>query len=737
MKKTNPYLQLIGPLLRGSWFIILCIVVGVYAASQYANYATPVYESTARLKLADKSEGVPHQNLYKDFDLFVTSNKIAAEVELIKSSYLIDKALDSLEFDYSVFREGQLSSRELYTESPFLVRYSFSDSSILNRDINLIMNAKGKYKLSYTLNAIKVTDSAILGQPLVTPHLTITLDTNKKLYATKPKVQLADNYKIKFYSRAALVKSISGNLDVGSVEKEVPVLRITYKSTVPNKTTDLVNALAQAYVQDYVENRTATAKLTAQFIDKQLTKVGNELSNSENDIEDYRNEKKITNIKQETETDLRKIADLKVQLANTRANLRAVDSLLIYLNVGTKVFLTRAPNFEAFNDLLSTELVKRIKSLQNEREQLLVKYQPDHEKIRLIEIQIDDLIAYIKEAVSNTRKNLVLKESEINNAINKWIMVFNDVPLKEKELHTLERDFNLNEQAYNFLAEKRTEAALAQAATLAFHRVIDRAEIPTIALSPKPELLKIVSGILGFIIGLLVVYAFEGATATVRNRDQIEEKSLCPIAGTLSDNLANKANELAWLLQLQGHLPEKGVITYAELGNKAYNLQLIQNLAKHFQVNGKKVIVLDWLGNNGMSINSWEEKNTSNQCYWCGGKDVLATTNLTEKWAEMQAWADYVLVYTGEFTEVSSTLFALKHSQLIVVGAEYAKSPISKILEVDVLKASYKIENICWVLNNVPGPISLKKILISIESNVKKVIAFISAKVQTKKWQTT
>ncbi|MFY8034306.1 MAG: GumC family protein [Flexibacteraceae bacterium] len=737
MKKTNPYLQLLGPLLRGSWFIAICISVAVFAAARYAQYATPVYESTARLKLADKSEGVPHQNLYKDFDLFVTSNKIAAEVELIKSSYLIDKALDSLEFDYSVFREGQLSSRELYTESPFLVRYSFSDSSILNRDIKIVFKASGAYKLSYTLNSVTVSDSSVLGRTLVTPHLTITLDSNKKLYAVKPKVQLADNYKIRFHSRNTLIKDIAGNLDVGSVEKEVPVLRITYKNTVPNKTTDLVNALAQAYVQDYVENRTATAKLTAQFIDKQLNKVGNELSSSENNIEQYRNEKKITNIKQETETDLRKIADLKVQLANTRANLRAVDSLLIYLNVSTKQFLTRAPNFEAFNDLLSTELVKRIKSLQNEREQLLIKYQPDHEKIKLIEVQIEDLIAYIKEAVSNTKKNLVLKESEIDQAIVNWVKVFNDVPLKEKELHTLERDFNLNEQAYNFLASKRTEAALAQAATLAFHRVIDRAEIPTIALSPKPGLLKIVSGLLGFIIGLLIVYGFEGATAKIRTRDQIEEKSLCPIAGALSNNLDSKASELAWLLKLQGFMPERGVITYSELGKKGENMSLIQGFAKHLQADGKKVIVIDWLGNNGLSIAHWERENKTNQCFWSGGMHVLQTPQLSEKWNEMQAWADYVLVYAGEFTEASATLFALKNSDLVVVGAQYAKSPLAKIVEVDVLKASYKLENVCWILTHIPGPFSIKSAFSSVENTIKKITGSKLQSLQNRKWQTT
>ena len=98
------------------------------------------------------------------------------------------------------------------------------------------------------------------------------------------------------------------------------------------------------------------------------------LSNSENSIQGYRDEKNIINISQETETDLRKISQLKIQQTNVKMNLEAIHELDEYIKNGKENFLDLAPNFEAFTDLLSTEMVKKIKQLQGEKKDLLLTY---------------------------------------------------------------------------------------------------------------------------------------------------------------------------------------------------------------------------------------------------------------------------------------------------------------------------------------------------------------------------
>ena len=53
-------------------------------------------------------------------------------------------------------------------------------------------------------------------------------------------------------------------------------------------------------------------------------------------------------------------------------SLEAIRELNKYLKEGKDHFLDLAPNFEAFTDLLSTEIIKKIKDLQSTKKDLLL-----------------------------------------------------------------------------------------------------------------------------------------------------------------------------------------------------------------------------------------------------------------------------------------------------------------------------------------------------------------------------
>ena len=61
---------------------------------------------------------------------------------------------------------------------------------------------------------------------------------------------------------------------------------------------------------------------------------------------------------------------------------------------------TIGPAFESFQDPLFTEMIKNLKSYQQERRELLTRYTRDHEKVKLVEEKIDDVNSYLREAIS-------------------------------------------------------------------------------------------------------------------------------------------------------------------------------------------------------------------------------------------------------------------------------------------------------------------------------------------------
>jgi uncharacterized protein involved in exopolysaccharide biosynthesis len=354
----------IKPLLRGWVIIVGAMVLAYLLASKYLSYVTPMYESTAKLSLADLQQGVPNSNLFKDLDVFANTQKIQAEIELIKSHTIIKKALDKVPFESILVRQGSLKNTELFHDAPLFVKSV--TISPLHYDKTFLIDILDT--INYTiadpagsLHKCKMGDTITIGDT----KLFVSL--NKRLVTEKPNLNIFDQYTITFRSPEKLISEILTNLDVSSVDKDVPIIRISYKSAHPEKASLFPNALAEAYIEDYIETKFGAANVTVDFLNKRIAEISGKLSGSEADILNYREKEDITNIRQETETDLRKISQLKIQQTNLKMSLDAITELDVYMQKGKDNFLDLAPNFEAFTDLLSTEMIKKIKQLQSEK----------------------------------------------------------------------------------------------------------------------------------------------------------------------------------------------------------------------------------------------------------------------------------------------------------------------------------------------------------------------------------
>ena len=88
----------------------------------------------------------------------------------------------------------------------------------------------------------------------------------------------------------------NANLDVVSVDKDVAVIRINFRSAVPEKASLFVNKLAEMYILDYIETKYKAAETTVIFLENQIDDVSERLSSTESSIENYRDNKNIINI---------------------------------------------------------------------------------------------------------------------------------------------------------------------------------------------------------------------------------------------------------------------------------------------------------------------------------------------------------------------------------------------------------------------------------------------------------
>lgn len=702
MKTTNENIRLLKPLLRGLPIVVIVAIIALLAAKRYLMYATPMYESTTKIRLADTKDGSPSSNLYKDFDVFTSANKIGAEVEVIKSKLLIGKALDSLDFEVTTYRIGQIRKVELYKEAPFKVFYTMNNEKWYDKPFQLTINNKTDYTLKVPGNDGYIPGK--FGSVLELSNARILIIRNDSLLKDKPNLTLADNYEFIINSRQKLIESVLDNLDINSIDKEIPILRLNYKSPVPEKAADFVNSLSLAYVNDYVEQKIKAANTTVNFLDEQLKDIGGRLDTSENNIQTYRDAHNIVNIKQETETDLRKIADMKVQQTNVKMNLDAIDSLYTYMKNCNFKKTELAPNFEAYTDLLSTELVKKMKLLQAEKKDLLLKFTPEDDKVKVIDDKIDDITYYLEQGIKNTRTNLETKYKRLTDDIYEAEKVFIGLPGKERTMGDLNRNYDLNEQAYKFLHEKRTEAQIVRAANISFHRIISVGEVAKEPVSPNATLIKVLAMFLGIMGAIGLIYTVHALKGKVNDYTTIEKNSSITVAAETpmldKGNLIRKHfHKMAIQLEMKEVIKPHSVIVFSsfdEREGKAYN---VLHLANAYAQQGKKVLVVDADGamhaaNRLKGIVNIDFEDLSANLSKYKNSDII-TEQLTV-WKEQY---DLVLIKNEPLCNISIGLILMKLADNNLFIFDSRRTAAKMIAEAEALNDEYSFGNMQYILN--------------------------------------
>ena len=661
---------LLRPLWKGLPIVLLSTGLSLTAAWQYLRYATPLYESTAKIKLADPNEGAMNTTLIKNSDAFSLVNRASAEVELMRSPLLLGRALDRLSFDVSTYRVGQVRTSEMYAASPFLATMTLHNPKWTDKKFDLVIADGGFVTLTAPSGEVA---TGKLGDSLRVAGATVRIVANTEQLKKRPDVPLADHYRLVRHDRGQLIEAIGRQLDVSSTDPDVPVLRISYQSPVPQKAADLVNALTQEYLDDYLATKYKVVNATSASIAEQLKTVRQTLAHSEDSVEGYRDRKNIINIGQETETDLHKIAELKIQRANIQMSLASVNNLYRYMSSGKNKALTLAPNFEAFNDLLSTDIVKRIKELQAERHDLLLRFTPEDSQVKTIDLKLADLNAYLLESIRNTRNTLTIRYRDLDRSIRQSQGVFKGLPTREKNLAILERDFQLNEKLYTFLREKETEAEIAKATPITYHRIIAAGLVPIEPTTPNRGLVLLISGFLGLVLGTLLAYLVVGMRSTPGDANSVQKETDTPLAASIPHLGDELSGQLAFFTQLATRLALKGLLHP-----------------------GTKLVVNAFTDGEGQAFFF----DRLRQALLAQGLKLRALVLTDRQSPNPDAQPDeLLLVQNLPLTHDSHALAVMTGAQANLVVIDSRATPTARLAELDLLIADYHLPNVQLCLN--------------------------------------
>ncbi|MDG1333248.1 MAG: GNVR domain-containing protein [Crocinitomicaceae bacterium] len=633
----------------------------------------------AKIKLDDQKIGFSSNEIYKDFSMFSLEHRIEAEVELIKSPIIIEQAIDSLSLDVQITRVGSLKETILYGNTPFQISYS---GQPLDRTLSfdLSIEPSGKYVLKHKGKSVK----GELDKPLCFLGDTLSVKKNE-LKSDKRAFDLKGNYQVRIVPRSQMIAQIASKIDVAAPDKETPIIRISYVDRNPKRAADIINAVCYAYINDFVTTKSRAASGTVDFIDQELASISKNLSNSEKSLESFKTSERVVNTKQETETGLREISQLRVDMINLEINERAMRDLQVYIDRGN-YFSETAVNF-GFGDLVLTELVKKLKMLNDEKIDKSTKFTSDSQQIKAIDTKISEIKRYIKEAVKRNLNDIQIRKQGIQQSYEIQSHMFDELPTREKEQRILERDFMINESVYNFLSKKRIEAAILANSMISFHRVIHPAVESFEPISPNRTLIKFVSGLLGLIGGIGFVYLRKLVAAKVVSREDIEKKSALPFAGVIRKKANISDFEILFRTFQMKHKLEKGsvvgICSSNKLEGKKYVASNLSNVIESYGYSCATVSFAD----------SGDDEKDSEFVFQRNSQEIA------EKLEDIRAKFDYTLFIAPPSTQDVLVVKVLELSNLGLFIFRANRTGVNCVQEPDNLMEEYNLKNLELLLN--------------------------------------
>jgi len=215
-------------------------------------------------------------------------------------------------------------------------------------------------------------------------------------------------------------------------------------------------------------------------------------------------------------------------------------------------------------------------------------------------------------------ENLKTRKQEVENSIQANNDKINTYPEKEKQLVALQRSVSLNENMYNYLAQKRTELAISRSSNLYPHKIVEIASLPKELIAPNKSLIVGLCVFLVLSLGIVITYIVDYFLASVKAKEDVEDAIQHPILGTVwknkkkqfesyeivSDVVANmdkiipKDTDNGKLLIISSMTPGEG---------KSY---VCTNLAKALAATGQKVLLIDMDIRRPSLHNEWAIDNT-------------------------------------------------------------------------------------------------------------------------------
>lgn len=283
-------------------FALVGAVVGIFVG----NWTRPMYSSDALLKLDVKGNKTGRALGGEMGMLLDMSSPADAEIEMIKSRMVLGYVVDA---------EGLCFNA---TPIGFMDRLMHREGRMDIASLVLPAEKRGGWKAEI-INDKEYRLYSPAGESVLRGVVGIEAkaefeDDSVSILVNNLKGKPGQSFKLGVMPALNAARILGGSLNIAEKGKQTGVISIRYTHRYPDRAEAILNSVANVYVRQNIEMRSAEAEKTLAFLENQLPGVKAKLDSAEQKLADYRHRIGSVDMSGETQALLKKEQDLNMQI---------------------------------------------------------------------------------------------------------------------------------------------------------------------------------------------------------------------------------------------------------------------------------------------------------------------------------------------------------------------------------------------------------------------------------------
>jgi tyrosine-protein kinase Etk/Wzc len=533
------------------------LLISLLLAFLTNTYSFDRFESVSKIKpTRNEAGGLLSNDLFRGLQAFSDEKHIEDEINNLLSFSTILSTINQLNFEVAYYHEaGKLLKKtfELFNDTPFLVTFDKSHVQPINTRFFVRHLSDSTYRLTSSekeVNLFNYFDRQIAGkiysfsidtilpynEPLQHQNLYLTISLNKDYKVENSRS--SDQYYFVFYNDEMLAKSYLENLSVSRMTPPSSILQVRLQGQNMQKIIHFLNSFLVTYFEENLAKKNQTAANTINFIDSQISEVSDSLFVSGSLLRDFRSRNQVMDLGFQGQMVFNQLQKVDDEIIKLRNHERYYNFLLDFFRTNENDFSGIVlPSAMNVDDPLITQQIGELISLSSERANIIASKGESNIFLAEINSKIRVQKQHIAENVRNNLNTMSLTLNELNFRAQRHSAQISNLPRTEINMVNMQRKFDINDELYTFLLQRRSEAAITMASNFPDYEILEPArEITSKKVSPKPMLNFMIALFLGLLFPTVGLVGKNLFNQRIQNTQYIEQFINRSVLGVIFSN---------------------------------------------------------------------------------------------------------------------------------------------------------------------------------------------------------